>query len=181
MQKTVKKNYSQEPQTLINTATPSLLEAHKARKLVENINGWQLTSDHKMIYREFLLPNFMDAVDMIDRIALIAEDEKHHPDIHLTQCHILRVGLTTHAVGGLSEKDLIVARKINELPITKDRSKKAELKAIPIHKLRYKQNNGVAKKVKPISLVLKKSTPKTTGIKTKKSLNRISQKIKKAK
>ena len=181
MQKTVKKNSIQEPQTLINRATPLLLEAHKARKLVENINGWQLTSDHKMIYREFVLPNFMDAVDMIDRIAPIAEDEKHHPDIHLTQCHILRVGLTTHDVGGLSEKDLIVARKINELPITRDRSKNAEGKVKPIHKLRNEQKNGVVKKVKRISLDLKKSTLKATGIKTKKSLNRIGQKIKKAK
>jgi 4a-hydroxytetrahydrobiopterin dehydratase len=96
---------------------PSLLTANKARKSLKNIDGWQLTDDHKTVYREFILHDFMAAVDLIDRIAPIAEDEKHHPDIHLTQYRNLRVGLTTHDVGGLSEKDFIVARKINDLPV----------------------------------------------------------------
>lgn len=98
---------------------PSLLTANKARESLENTNGWQLTDDHKMVYREFIMHDFMAAVDLIDRIAAIAEDEKHHPDIHLTQYRNLRVGLTTHDVGGLSEKDFSVARRINDLPPNK--------------------------------------------------------------
>ena len=104
---------------------PSLLTANKARESLKNIDGWQLTDDHKMIYREFILHNFMDAVDLIDRIAVIAEDGKHHPDIHLTQYRNLRIGLTTHDVGGLSEKDFIVAKKINDLPVSN--------KAVPVN------------------------------------------------
>ena len=96
---------------------PSLLPANKARESLKDLDGWQLTDDHKMIYREFILQDFMAAVDLIDRIALIAEDEKHHPDIHLTQCRNLRVALTTHDVGGLSQKDFTVALKIKDLPI----------------------------------------------------------------
>ena len=96
--------------------TPSVVTANKARESLKNLDGWQSTDDHKMIYREFILQDFMTAIDLIDRIALIAEDEKHHPDIHLTQYRNLRVALTTHDAGGLSEKDFIVARKINGLP-----------------------------------------------------------------
>ncbi len=105
---------------------PSLLTANKSRESLKNLDGWQLTDDHKMIYREFILQDFMAAIYLIDRIALIAEDEKHHPDIHLTQYRNLRVGLTTHDVGGLSQKDFTVALKIKDLPI-----------------LFHKHNNGV--------------------------------------
>ena len=107
--------------------TSSLIEANKARESLKDLDGWQLTDDHKMIYREFILQDFMAAVDMIDRIAIIAEDEKHHPDIHLTQYRNLRVALTTHDVGGLSQKDFSVALRIKCLPI-----------------LFHKHNNGVA-------------------------------------
>jgi 4a-hydroxytetrahydrobiopterin dehydratase len=94
-----------------------LLTINKARESLKNLEGWQLTDDHKMLYREFILKDFKTAIDLIDRIALIAEDEKHHPDIHLTQYRNLRIGLTTHEVGGLSEKDFAVALKIKDLPI----------------------------------------------------------------
>src|SRR5580704_12762982 len=70
---------------------PSLLTANKARESLKDLDGWQLTDDHKMLYREFILQDFMAAVDLIDRIAVIAEDEKHHPDNHLTQYRNLRV------------------------------------------------------------------------------------------
>src|SRR5476651_879941 len=95
----------------------SLLTANKARESLKNLDGWQLTEDHKMIYREFILQDFIAAIDLIDQIALIAEGEKHHPDIHLTQYRNLRVALTTHDVGGLSQKDFTVALKIKDLPM----------------------------------------------------------------
>jgi 4a-hydroxytetrahydrobiopterin dehydratase len=103
----------EQKKSLKKPEAPSLLAANKVRTSIKNLEGWQLTDDNKMIYREFILRDFMTAVDLIDHIALIAEDEKHHPDIHLTQFRNLRVGLTTHDVGGLSEKDFIVALKIN--------------------------------------------------------------------
>jgi 4a-hydroxytetrahydrobiopterin dehydratase len=95
--------------------TPALLPPNEARESLKKIDGWQSTDDQKMIYREFILHNFMDAVHMIEQIAVIAEDEQHHPDLHLTQYRNLRVGLRTHEVGGLSDKDFAVAGKINSL------------------------------------------------------------------
>jgi 4a-hydroxytetrahydrobiopterin dehydratase len=50
----------------------------------------------------------------INKIGEIAESEGHHPDLHLTGYRNLRVDLTTHAIGGLSENDFIVAAKIDE-------------------------------------------------------------------
>ena len=94
-----------------------LLDANQIRKSLSNLAGWQANTDHKMIYREFILLDFMAAIDLVHHIAKIAEEEKHHPDMHLTQYRNLRVGITTHEVGGLSEKDFIVAKKINDLPV----------------------------------------------------------------
>jgi len=156
MQKTARKNLHKErifslPQNKVEA--PVLLTANKARESLKNLHGWQLTDDHKMIYREFILLDFMTAVDLIDRIALIAEDEKHHPDIHLTQYRNLRVGLTTHEVGGLSEKDFIVAIKINDLPISTNKhnngvttDKESLKKDKPKQKPRYEQKNIQIKK-----------------------------------
>ena len=128
MQKLDRKNSHKEQKVSLNreVETPSLFTDDKAIESLKNIDGWQLTEDHKMIYREFILQDFMAAIDLIDRIALIAEDEKHHPDIHLTQYRNLRVALTTHDVGGLSQKDFTVALKIKDLPM-----------------LLHKHNNGV--------------------------------------
>jgi len=93
------------------------LTANKAKESLNDLQDWKFTDDHKTIFREFKLIDFKAAIELIDRIAVVAEDEKHHPDIHLTQFRNLRVGLTTHDVGGLSGKDFTVARKINELAI----------------------------------------------------------------
>jgi len=144
--------------SLNREAEGSLLTANKARESLKNIDGWQLTDDHKMIYREFILHNFMAAIDLIDGIARIAEDEKHHPDIHLTQYRNLRVGLTSHDVGGLSGKDFIVALKINGLPTSIN-----------------KPNNAVS-----LDQQLKKKNNKAKVIQTKRSLNRIAKPIKRA-
>ena len=95
----------------------TLLNANQVRKSLESLIGWQANDNHKMIYREFILQDFMEAIHLINRIAQIAEDEKHHPDVHLTQYRNLRVGITTHEVGGLSQNDFNVALRINDLPV----------------------------------------------------------------
>jgi 4a-hydroxytetrahydrobiopterin dehydratase len=59
----------------------------------------------------------MAAVKFINSVAEIAEKEDHHPDVHLTGYRNLKIDLSTHALGGLSENDFILAAKINELPI----------------------------------------------------------------
>jgi len=140
---------------------PSLLTSNKARESLKDIDGWKLTDDHKMIYREYILHNFMDAINFIDRLAPIAEKDKHHPDIHLTQYRNLRISLTSHDLGGLSDKDFIVAKKINDLLLIN--------KAVPVN-LQLENKKKTTKK----SLISKNK------IKDSKSLpNRIQKIIKK--
>jgi 4a-hydroxytetrahydrobiopterin dehydratase len=79
--------------------------------------AWQISADGKTISREYVTKNFVAAVDLIDLIAEVAEYEGHHPDIHLTGYRKLRVDLSTHAIGGLSGNDFIMAARINELPV----------------------------------------------------------------
>ena len=88
-----------------------------AQKLLNDIPGWKISSDAKMISREFVMKNFMAAVKVIDQAAIIAEEENHHPDFHLIGYRNLRIDLSTHAVKGLTENDFIVAAKINTLPV----------------------------------------------------------------
>jgi len=47
----------------------------------------------------------------------LSEDEGHHPDLHLEGYRQVAVELWTHAIGGLSENDFILAAKINQIPI----------------------------------------------------------------
>src|ERR1039457_1957329 len=208
MQKLDRKNSHKEQKVSLNreVETPSLFTDDKAIESLKNIDGWQLTEDHKMIYREFILQDFMAAIDLIDRIALIAEDEKHHPDIHLTQYRNLRVALTTQDVGGLSQKDFTVALKIKVLPmllhkhnngvvidqqsqskkqsskresVKKNQSNKPEQKDKPMQKPRYEQKDVQIKKGQRKNLTLKKNN-KTKGIQTGRSLNRMNKSLKKS-
>jgi 4a-hydroxytetrahydrobiopterin dehydratase len=78
---------------------------------------WKVTHEDKAIYREYTTKNFVAAVDFINKVAQIAEEEQHHPDIHLTGYKNLRIELSTHSVNGLSENDFILAAKISALPI----------------------------------------------------------------
>jgi 4a-hydroxytetrahydrobiopterin dehydratase len=82
---------------------------------LNSVTGWKLGDDQKSIERSYTLKNFVQAVDMINLIKKIAEEEKHHPDLHLTGYKNLKVVLYTHAVDGLTENDFILAAKINQL------------------------------------------------------------------
>ena len=87
----------------------------ETRLRLNEIPGWVLGMDGKSIERSFTLKNFVACVDFINKIKDIAEDQMHHPDLHLTGYKNLKVVLYTHALGGVTENDLIVAAKINNL------------------------------------------------------------------
>ena len=86
----------------------------RARELARDIPGWMFSSDKPGLQREYKVPDFATAMNFVGRVAEIAQKEGHHPDFHL---HYNRVTLVfwTHAIGGLSENDFIVAAKINAL------------------------------------------------------------------
>ena len=91
------------------------LTASESAELASQVPAWTISNDRKLIVRKWKFSNFVKAVDAVNRIAQLAEEEQHHPDLHLTGYRHLQVDLTTHAIGGLSENDFIVAAKIDRL------------------------------------------------------------------
>jgi 4a-hydroxytetrahydrobiopterin dehydratase len=98
------------------------LSAEQARALIDKVEGWQLTEDGKRIRRSWTARNFMAAIDFFNKVAALAELEGHHPDLHLEGYRHVTLELWTHALGGLSENDFILAAKINQIPIALRRS-----------------------------------------------------------
>ena len=65
--------------------------------------------------------DFMAGIEFFNRVAELAEAEGHHPDLHLEGYRHVWIELWTHAIGGLSENDFILAAKIDQIPVlTKD-------------------------------------------------------------
>ena len=89
----------------------------EAENLLRNLPGWELGPDAKQISRQWTVKNFVAGMEFLDKVAELAEDEGHHPDVHLTGYKNVRIELSTHAIGGLSENDFIVAAKIDEIPV----------------------------------------------------------------
>ena len=85
-----------------------------AQALLSDLRGWEL-ADGKTLRKTVQCKDFLDAVSLIQQIAPIAEAEDHHPDLHLTGYRTLTIELSTHAIGGVSENDFILAAKIDEL------------------------------------------------------------------
>ncbi len=84
----------------------------EAQKYVDQALGWVLDQDARKISKEFKFQDFIGAINFVERVADIAEMEGHHPDIHIHYNKVL-LELSTHAIGGLSENDFIVAAKID--------------------------------------------------------------------
>jgi 4a-hydroxytetrahydrobiopterin dehydratase len=89
----------------------------EAQQQIQKLAGWQLVKNGQRIRKEWTVKNFMAGMDFFGRVAKLAEDEQHHPDLHLEGYRNVAIELWTHAIGGLSENDFIVAAKIDELPM----------------------------------------------------------------
>lgn len=84
-----------------------------AEKLVVEVVGWHLHGSTKII-REFLFSDFAQAIAFVNKVAVIAESEGHHPNITIHYNKVI-LELYTHSIGGLHENDFILAAKINQL------------------------------------------------------------------
>jgi len=76
---------------------------------------WELTEGGKAIRRKYKFEDFVIALAFLQKVGVLAEEEDHHPDLHLTGYRHVAVEMTTHAIGGLSANDFIVAAKIDAL------------------------------------------------------------------
>jgi 4a-hydroxytetrahydrobiopterin dehydratase len=94
---------------------PATLEEAQAQ--LKRLTGWRLIRDGQRIRKEWVVKNFMAAMKFFNQVAEVAEDDQHHPDLHLEGYRNVAIELWTHAIGGLSENDFILAAKIDEIPI----------------------------------------------------------------
>lgn len=94
--------------------TPPLTR-EEARVYLVEASGWEIDEEYKKISRDFTCKNFSEAMRFVNLVADLAEREAHHPDIFLHKWNRVRLDFSTHAIGGLSENDFIMAAKINNL------------------------------------------------------------------
>ena len=74
---------------------------------------WRRESDE--IVREWQLGDFAEAMAFVNRVADVAEESNHHPDILVYGWNKVRLSLTNHSAGGLTEADFEMAGKIDQL------------------------------------------------------------------
>jgi 4a-hydroxytetrahydrobiopterin dehydratase len=82
------------------------------RKALKELPGWRRRRG--ALERECVLPDFAAALRLVNRVGRLAEAAGHHPDIDI-RWNRVRLALTTHAAGGLTELDLQMAGRLNRL------------------------------------------------------------------
>jgi len=93
------------------------LTKNQAEQQLSELPGWKLTHQGERISRKWVVKNFLSALRFFNDVAGISEAEGHHPDLHLSGYRNVEIEIWTHAIGGLSENDFILAAKIDQLPV----------------------------------------------------------------
>ena len=84
-------------------------------EIAKQLSGSQWRRDGDAIVRDLQLADFAEAIALVDRIAESAESANHHPDILVHGWNKLRLTLSTHSEGGLTDADFALAASIDEL------------------------------------------------------------------
>ncbi|MDO8548363.1 MAG: 4a-hydroxytetrahydrobiopterin dehydratase [bacterium] len=92
---------------------PPLTRA-QAQEMMKELDDWSLIDEAHLLAKSFRFKDFKQTMEFVNKIAVIAEEEGHHPDLTVTYGAVT-VELMTHAIGGLSENDFILAAKIDQL------------------------------------------------------------------
>ena len=93
------------------------LTPEAAEELKQQLNSdWILVDNAHMLAREFRFKDFAKTIDFVNKVAGIAEEEDHHPDMTVGY-GTLGIELMTHAIGGLSENDFILASKVDQIKL----------------------------------------------------------------
>lgn len=89
------------------------LTKEEYKPYLEKVNEWKV-KNKKKITKDFEFENFEEALEFVNQVGEIAEEENHHPDILLHDWNQIKITIMTHAINGLSENDFIIASKIDQ-------------------------------------------------------------------
>ncbi len=89
------------------------LKGAELQQFSHQLPNWKVVDEHH-ITRAFTFPDFQKALEFVNRVGAIAEEQGHHPDILLTWGKV-EITIWTHKVQGLTESDFILAAKIDRL------------------------------------------------------------------
>src|ERR1700745_1931379 len=90
------------------------LKGKELHDLSHHLPNCKVIAEHH-ITRAFPFPDFQKALDFVNRVGAVAEEQGHHPDILLSWGKA-EITLSTHKINGLSESDFIMSAKIDRLP-----------------------------------------------------------------
>ena len=88
------------------------LKGEELDDLRRQIPGWEVVEEHHL-RRRFRFKNFREALDFVNRVGELAEEQGHHPDVRFGWGYA-EVTVYTHKIDGLTESDFILAAKISE-------------------------------------------------------------------
>ncbi len=91
----------------------SILSAEEIKEKLSDTDGWEIV-ENKLI-KEYKLKNFSDAVSFIVKIGIEAEKLDHHPDLYLYGWNKVKVILFTHSANGITDNDINLAHKIEQI------------------------------------------------------------------
>jgi|TARA_B110001454_G_scaffold53127_1_gene51943 4a-hydroxytetrahydrobiopterin dehydratase len=92
-----------------------LLKDEDITNRIRMIGPWDYDSEDKILIRETMFKDFMEAMGFLNKLAEIAEQLNHHPDITLCEYNRVIVTTTTHDTGGITDNDIRLAQGFEEI------------------------------------------------------------------
>jgi len=90
-----------------------LLKSMEIDNRLSGLPGWNYKDKH--IGKLFELSNFREALDFVNKIGEEAENMNHHPDIFIHSWNKVKITISTHSEGGVTEKDFLLAKQIERI------------------------------------------------------------------
>lgn len=94
---------------------PIIIEEQEALEMLSQLDAWKIVDSG--LEKEFNFADFNSAFEFMGQVGILAEQHNHHPDWFNSYNHLLII-LTTHEVGGITERDFALAKSIDELDYT---------------------------------------------------------------
>jgi 4a-hydroxytetrahydrobiopterin dehydratase len=95
----------------------SAFDIKEIHKYLKKVDGWDVKSDDEksfFLIKEFIFKDFFESQNFVNKVSIIAEEEKHHPDISFGWGYT-KIKIFTHSIKGLAESDFILAAKIDKI------------------------------------------------------------------